>query len=162
MSQMRKVVSNTTSIIALSEIGRLNLLKDLFSKIYIPQAVFDEIKNEPAYTMVRDNRDWIEIVDINADQDIMKMYKSKLHAGEVESIVLAQSIGADLIILDDYAARKTAQYLGLCITGTMGVLIKAKQEGLIDRVKPLIEGLIGHGLFISDRVKQEILSIAGE
>ena len=58
---MRKVVVNTTPLIALAEIGELHLLKDLYSEIYIPHAVFEEIKSEPAYTEVRNASVWIWI-----------------------------------------------------------------------------------------------------
>lgn len=56
--------------------------------------------------------------------------------------MLAQQAGADLLIMDDNAAKKTAKYLGLTVTGTMGVLLRAKKEGLIREVRPLIDGLI--------------------
>ena len=63
------------------------------------------------------------------------MYKAKLHAGEVDVMILAQADPkADLVIIDDNAA-KTAKYLGLTVTGTLGVLIKAKQSGIISSVK---------------------------
>ena len=84
------------------------------------------------------------------------MYRAKLHSGEVETMILAQqkSFQADLVILDDLAARKTAQYLGLNVTGTMGVLIKAKQKGIVDEVRPLLDEIMKNGFFVSDKVLQ--------
>ena len=92
------------------------------------------------------------------------MYRAKLHAGEVETMILAQqkSFQADLVILDDLAARKTAQYLGLNVTGTMGVLIKAKQKGIIAEVKPLLDEMMKNGFFVSNKVLQMVLKAAGE
>lgn len=75
------------------------------------------------------------------DHSEKKMYKAKLHDGEVEVMILAQEQKADLVILDDNAAKKTAKYLGLPVTGTLGVLIKAKRMGIIESVKPLITEL---------------------
>ena len=162
MSKTRKVVSNTTPIIALSEIGELDLLKKLYGMIFISESVLNEIKTEPAFSDVRANNSWIVVEKIEVNEEVRKMYKPKLHSGEVESMILAQKLKADIIILDDYAARKTAQYLGLKVTGTLGVIIKAKQEGLISEAKPLMEKLIENGLFISDNVLREVLSMTGE
>ena len=89
-------------------------------------------------------------------------FSTRLHAGEIEVITLAQECGADLLILDDNMAKKTAKYLGLTVTGTMGVLLRAKREGHIEKVKPLVDRLIADGLFISPTVREYVLSQAGE
>ena len=60
------------------------------------------------------------------------MYKTQLHEGEVEVMILSKEIGADVVIIDDANAKKHAKYLGLPVTGTLGVLIKAKQEGYVE------------------------------
>ena len=91
------------------------------------------------------------------------MYRSRLHAGEVEVMILArQEPQSTLVILDDLAARKTAEYLGLTLTGTIGVLIKAKQKGIITTVMPVLDELESNGFFISERVKQMIAAKTGE
>ena len=77
-------------------------------------------------------------------------------------ILLAQETEADLLIMDDNAAKKTAKYLGFTVTGTMGVLLRAKREGLITEVKPLPERLIEDGLFVSPTVQNYVLKQAGE
>ena len=64
--------------------------------------------------------------------------------------------------MDDKYARKTAKYMNLAVTGTMGVLIKAKQKGLIDKVKPVMDRLIQNGLYVSSEVQLSVLKIAGE
>ena len=158
---MRKVVVNTTPLIALAEIGRLEILKDLYGKIIIPQAVFDEIKYEPAYTEVRQSLDWIDVVQIK-DETQKKMFQSRLHAGELEAIIYADEIKADLIILDDKLARKTANYLKLNVTGTLGVISKAKEIGIVKEVKPIIDSIIDNGLYISPSVVELVLRSAGE
>ena len=76
--------------------------------------------------------------------------------------LLAQETKADLLIMDDNAAKKTAKYLGFPVTGTMGILLRAKREGLITEVKPLMEGLIEDGLFVSPTVQIYVLEQAGE
>lgn len=96
------------------------------------------------------------------DHSEKKMYKAKLHDGEVEVMILAQEQKADLVILDDNAAKKTAKYLGLPVTGTLGVLIKAKRMGIIESVKPLITELRKNGSYVSGTVERMVLEQAGE
>ncbi|MBQ9031493.1 MAG: DUF3368 domain-containing protein [Parasporobacterium sp.] len=158
---MRKVVVNTTPIIALSDIGYLHLLKKLYGEIIIPQAVYDEILSEPALSDVKMNRDWIRVEKIQ-DTSQKKMYKARLHAGEVEVMILAQEKNADLVIIDDNTAKKTAKYLGLTVTGTLGVLLKCKSSGYIEEVKPVLEKLEDNGLYISSSVKEYVLELAAE
>jgi uncharacterized protein len=69
---------------------------------------------------------------------------------------------ADLILLDETLARCHAKHIGLSITGTLGILIKAKQSGHIQELKPLINELRVQGIWISNRLMAEVLEIAGE
>ena len=159
---MRKVVVNTTPIVALAEIGKLSLLHQLYGKIIIPEAVLDEIKSEPAYTLVRENSGWIDVVSFSISSEIRKLFRSKLHAGEIEVISYAMKEKAELVIIDDMAARKMAKYMDLTVTGTMGVIIKAKQSGYIDNARYLIDALISNGLYISDELYEMVLRLSGE
>ena len=77
-------------------------------------------------------------------------------------MILAREQKADLVIIDDDAAKKTAIFLGLNVTGTLGVLLKAKREGYLEKVEPVINELLRDGLFISDTVKSYVLREAGE
>ncbi len=90
------------------------------------------------------------------------MYKAKLHEGEVEVMILAQEKKADLLILDDNAAKKTAKYLGLTVTGTLGVLLKAKRQGIIDKISPLLSELKQNGFYIDSALENMVLEQAGE
>jgi len=112
--------------------------------------------------MLKKSLDWIHVTDVRNKEDYA-MYSAKLHKGEVEVMILAQETPkADLVIIDDNAAKKTAKYLGLCVTGTMGVLLKAKQNGIIEKVSPLLEAIINNGFFISEEIVNMVLSQAGE
>ena len=83
----------------------------------------------------------------------MRMFQAKLHAGEVEVMQLAQeNPTADLVVLDDNAAKKTAKFLGLTVTGTLGILLKAKARGIIEYVMPLLSQIQANGFYISDEV----------
>ena len=91
------------------------------------------------------------------------MYVAKLHDGEVEVKILAQEEPkADLVILDDNSAKKTAKFLELSVTGTLGVLVKAKQLNYIEKVKPLMDALIANGFFVTQNVYSMVLEQAGE
>lgn len=162
---MRKVVVNSTPLLVLGNIGRLDILQKLYGTVFIPAAVYKEVseKNDRASKALSEASEWIIVKHIDNSQDYA-MYRAKLHAGEVETMILAQqrSFQADLVILDDLAARKTAQYLGLNVTGTMGVLIKAKQKGIVSEVRPLLDEIMKNGFFVSDRVLQMVLKAAGE
>ena len=157
---MRKVVVNTTPIIALADIGQLDLLQKIYGEIVIPEAVDLEVLSEPARGLL-DSTKWIKVVKPKVISQ-KSTFSTRLHAGEIEVLTLAQECGADLLIIDDNAAKKTAKYLGFTVTGTMGVLLKAKHEGYIDRVKPLMERLIANGLYVSPEVQAYVLEAAEE
>lgn len=72
------------------------------------------------------------------DKSNRKIYQAKLHEGEVEVMMLAKEISADLLIIDDNAAKKFAKFLGFTVTGTLGILLKAKSEKIISEVKPIL------------------------
>ena len=158
---MRKVVVNTTPLIALSEIGKLSLMKELFGEIYILVAVLNEVKTEPAFSEIRAFSDWIHVVEVK-DLSQKKLFQTRLHAGEVEVMLYAIESQADLVILDDKLARRTAKYMGLTISGTVGMLVKAKEKGYLKEVKPVLDLLTQNGLFVSPEVRRLALREAGE
>lgn len=97
------------------------------------------------------------------DQSDKMMYKSRLHEGEVEVMILAQeSKKADLVVIDDNAAKKTAKYLGLPVTGTMGVLLKAKKRGVVKEIRPILESMKERGFYISGEIERLVLEQAEE
>ena len=133
---MPRVIVNSTPLIVLSNIGQLDLLKKLYNEIFIPQAVFEEVteKQDSACQKLKQHTDWIHVCSIKNTSE-KRMYQAKLHDGEVEVMILAQEEPkADLVILDDNAAKKTAKFLGLTVTGTLGVIIKSKKLGFIQNV----------------------------
>ncbi|MCM1135451.1 MAG: DUF3368 domain-containing protein [Clostridium sp.] len=147
---MRKVVVNTTPLIALSHVGHLELLKKLYGEIIIPEAVYRElsVKEESICKKTVDRAiDWV-LVDKIKNQMAKAMYKTQMHDGEVEVMILAKEIAADVVIIDDANAKKHAKYLGLPVTGTLGVLIKAKQNGYIDELKPILQQMVENGIYI--------------
>ncbi len=159
---MHKVVSNTTPIISLLKLNQLELLQKIYKQIYIPTAVYYEIEAGKAKGYYKDlsEIDWISIIEIQ-DKQALK-YFLDLDAGEAEAIVLATELNADLIILDEKLGRFHAKHADLKVTGTIGILVKAKSEGLIEKLKPLLNELIDKEVWFSEKLKSEILKKARE
>ena len=131
------VVSDTTPIIALMKIGRLDLLQKMFGMVLIPQAVFDELTGHPSYadeaSLIR-NTDFVQVHDIVDVLNVSKLMSSeKLDRGESESIQLAKEIGADFLLIDEYRGRRVANKFGVKITGTIGILLTAYDEKIMTK-----------------------------
>jgi hypothetical protein len=159
---MRKVVSNTTPIISLLKIGRLEILKKLYQELYIPFEVYLEIeagKNKEYYTDLT-KTDWIHIVKIQNEKSLL--FFLDLDKGEAEAIVLANEINADLIILDETLGRFHAKHIGLNVTGTIGLLLKAKESGIIDNIKQILNELSQKGIWLSEKLIRQTLLKAKE
>lgn len=161
---MRRVIVNSTPLIALCNANLLFVLHELYGTIIIPKAVYDEVtaKTDSACAQISNNFDWIktEFADDSADRS---MYRAKLHAGEVEVMILAQQEPeADLVIIDDNAAKKTAKYLGLNVTGTIGVLLRAKKEKIIDSFTDSISKIEDNGFYIDEKLREYAVKQAGE
>lgn len=161
---MPKVVCNSSPLIHLAKIGKLELLKDYFTEISIPEAVYREcvIDGKDREDAKRiENAAWIRVVDIK-NIDLKKALNTVLDEGESEAIVLALQESADLILLDDYEARELARTYGMKITGTIGLLIKAKYEGDISSIDEMLKKLRRTGFWLSDDLYTKILRDEGE
>ncbi|MBC8185174.1 DUF3368 domain-containing protein [candidate division KSB1 bacterium] len=160
-----KVVSNSSVLISLSSINRLELLKDKFGEIQIPQAVWTEVvvagEGEPGSIEVK-NADWIEIVNVS-DKNLVVALNEILDLGESEAIALALEIGTNVILIDEKDARLIATKYQLNPLGTVGILIWAKKNGKFNNLKEELDRLIIEGDFrISHQVYQYALEKVGE
>jgi len=159
------VVSDTTPLIGLASIGRLHLLQELFDEVYIPQAVFDETvtfgraKSKAKQEVSKAN--WIHIVKVK-DRLAVNVLLDEMDLGEVETIVLASEMNADWVLMDEKKGRRKLTQLNIPKIGTLGILLKAKQLGLISTIKSEIESLQKTEFSISPFVVEEILKMAGE
>lgn len=141
---MQKVVSNSSPIIHLAKIGKLSLLREYFNTIMVPESVFKECVAEVQ------------------DKKLVKLLQSSLDDGESEAIALSLESGADLILLDDSDAREKARIYGLTVTGTLGVLLRAKKDRMISSLKENIIKLRESGFWVSDFVEERLLEASGE
>lgn len=158
------VVANATPLIGLAKAGRFYLLKEIFGKIYIPEGVYEEVVVEGrgrAGASEVNEAAWVETVEVK-DKLAVELLQDELDKGESESIVLAKELKADWVLMDERAARRKLEALGIDKIGTLGILLKAKETGLLESVKPEMDKLRSKGFRISKRVYEEVLELAGE
>lgn len=159
------VVSDTTPLIGLASIGRLELLLQLFGEVYIPQAVYDETvtfgREEGIAKQAVASADWIHVVEVK-NRLAVGILLDEMDLGEVETIILAEEINADWVLMDEKKGRRKLKQLNLPKIGTIGILLKAKQLGLIPTLKSEIEKLQNSSFAVSQSVVSEVLKLAGE
>lgn len=158
------VVSDTSPITNLAAIGQLDLLRQLYHKVVIPEAVFrDELTviggQHPG--AIVSSLDWVEIQS-TSDQLLVTALRIELDDGEAEAIALAQQISADLLLIDERRGRIVAERFGLRVVGLIGILVQAKRQGLIQQLKPHLDLLIRSGFWISQELYNRVLQAAGE
>ena len=161
---MPKVIVNSTPIISLSIIEQLDLLSKLYDQVFIPRAVYEEVCMEGESRIGAKSlksADFFHIVSIK-NSEARQFLSTSLHKGEIEVMILAKELEADLIIIDDYQARKHAKFLGLKITGTLGILLKAKKKNLIENIKPFLDTLIKNDIYIGKKLYQKIIELSKE
>lgn len=152
---MTGVVADASPLIALQQIGQLQLLQALFTSLLVPPAVAKEIA--PGVP----SQPWM--VERSLTQPIAPVILgASLGAGESEAISLALEIRADRIVVDEKAARRLAEAVGLNVIGTLGILLAAKRKGLIPAVRPQIEALLAKNFWISPQLVERALSDVGE
>jgi len=159
------VVSNTSPLTNLAAIGQFNLLHDMFAQIYVPAGVMTELtaKNRlwPGATEVTASP-WIKIEQVS-HPTVVDALRLDLDRGEAEAIALALEKQADLVLLDEQAGRYAAQFLNLKVMGVVGLLIKAKQLGLLKSIKPQLDLLRQQaGFYINTSLYHHALTLAEE
>ena len=161
-----KVVTNSTPLIELSKIKQLNLLREVYGTILIPEEVYVEVvidgTGKPGAAEVKAAQ-WISRQTVT-DSDQVRVLQSQhsLHLGECATIILAQEINAEQVVLDDNAARQEAIARGLPVIGTVGILLIAKNRGVIRTVGPILDDLRAHGTRISQNLYYQAMTKAGE
>ena len=165
ISNLPIVISNASPIINLAIIGRLGLLKKFWGKIFVPEAVWEEvvIDGEDKDEVVEIKKaDWI-VVEKVKDQNLALLLMQNLDKGESEAIVLAIEKNADIILLDETDAREAADIYKIEKTGVLGILLLAKLKNEIPSLKQEIEKLKIKAHFrLKDSLIQSVLKDAGE
>jgi len=149
----------------LGRIGRLDLLQQLFGHVHIAGEVRQEVvvrgAGRPAADAVQ-KADWIEIQPA-ADAAILAALRARqaLGAGELATILLAQALCADLVIIDERAARRLGQALGVAVMGCVGILERSHRRGLVPDLRQTYESLLANGLRIDRTILDQSLSSLG-
>ena len=155
------VVSDTSPVLNLARVRRLDLLPSLYHQVFIPPAVSTELGSRNSQTSQFIHAalgSWL-LVASPENHELVAKLRNNLDAGEAEAIVLAVERQASLLLLDERLGRRAARTFGLRITGLIGVLVDTKQARLIDQVKPVLDELIAEAHFwIGTALYQEILA----
>jgi hypothetical protein len=149
-----KVLCDSSSLIALEQIGRLGLLQSLFEELLITPAVAKEVSGSVRLFS------WLLVTE--PPELASRVLQRTLGPGESETIALAVEMRPDFVILDDKAARRVATGLGLPVIGTVGILLKAREKGLIPALRPLLDRLREASFHISPSLLRAALLAAGE
>lgn len=161
------VVSNTSPLLNLAIIGRLSLLHQQFEEVWIPPAVRRELRPEediPGSHAVREATalGWLRVEKV-ADAALVKVLQRELDEGEAEAIALGLQVEADWLLLDEREGRRVAKSLKLKVTGTLGILLRAKYAGQLESVRETMEQLQQQsGFRIGPELFAELLEKAGE
>jgi len=160
--KLNKLVVNASPIISLANIGQADLLFQLTHQLIIPFGVYEEI----TFHKYSDKASiWIEHLERSFIQEVdVPQLIADWNLGKGESQVLALSLhnAKAAVILDDKAAKKCAEVFDIKVMGTISVIIKAKQLGLIPEVKPLLYNLKSNGFRVSDKIITTALNIVSE
>ena len=157
------VVSDAGPLIALARIGRLGILRRLFSSVVVPPAVASELDLEGSRPGAR------ALASVVADGwlaqaeslPVPARLSRTLAEGEAEAIALAAQAGA-LLLIDERRGRSAARRAGIRVIGTCAVLVAAKGRGLLPTVEPVLQELIGSGYRLSPALVHEVLVLAAE
>jgi uncharacterized protein len=160
---MPEVIANTSPIQYLFQLGLLDCLPQLYGLVFIPEGVAQELRNG----LVRgvplpdlQSLSWLRVCSVKS-RAVLPL-AAGLGAGEREVLALALELERPLVILDDALARRFAQRLRLPLTGTLGLLLKAKQNRTIDRIAPYLTRLEALGFRLDASTRADVLELAGE
>lgn len=155
------LIADSSALIALACCDCLSVLESMFGSVKVPIAVFEEVSglNKPyAQKLAVFLVDKVvslephDLLEISGDADL----------GELEAMALYKRLQADLLLLDDRRARKLALLNGIRVVGSLGVMLRAKEQMLIPEIAPLIAVMRANGIYISQELVKQILQIAGE
>jgi len=147
------IICDTSCLILLDKLNKLDLLKLCYSNIYITTEIAEEFGKTLS--------DWI-IIKKATNQALQQTLTQILGTGEASAIALTFDIPDNVVALDDLKARKIAKSLNLKITGSLGILVKAKQQGYIEKLSPILEQVQQTNFRIAENIIRKILATVGE
>jgi predicted nucleic acid-binding protein len=167
---MAVVVSDASPLICLAAIRQFNLLRILYGEVLVPAAVWQEITRIPSFSSVATHQaaaeartsGWLRVATAN-NRPLVTQLETVLDSGEAEAIALAVESKPSLLLIDERDGRQVARTLDVPLTGTLGVLLRAKVLGATPAIKPLLTELIEqHHFRLHPDLVQRILAEASE
>ncbi len=149
----KTIISDTSTLILFNNINEFELL----NKIYGELLTTPELANEFGLELP----DWIKIKTVS-DKKYQQFLETQVDKGEASAIALASEFDDVLLLLDDLKARKLAKQLNFRFTGVLGIIHRAKQLKIIEKVKPIIDKLLTTNFRVADQIIQEILRLNNE
>jgi len=156
------IVSDTTAITNLFQIGQIDILRQLYEQVIIPLSVKNELDVIPSQKVFLERTDWIKVEQVS-NQSLKNELLETLDVGEAKAIVLTIEKNADCLIIDEKMGREVAKSYNVSIIGMLGILIEAKKQNIVFSIKPLLGDLIEIPRFrISPSLYKRILIQVGE
>lgn len=147
------IISDTSTLILFQKIKQLEILHLVYGELITTPEIEDEFGDELP--------NWIQVKPVT-DRKYQDFIATQVDIGEASAIALAQEFKEVLLLIDDLKARKLATQLDLKITGALGILHKAKQLGIIKKIKPFIDKILETNFRISDKIIDELLDLNNE
>ena len=158
------IIADSGPLIALSKIDLLDIIHKLYGEIFIPDEVYKELvilgKGRAGSEQIKKAK-WIKKKSVK-DKGAISLLRAELGEGESGVLVLAEELKANFVIIDELPARRNLEAMNIPKTGTLGILLEAKEEKLIDKIKPLLDRLIEEKFRISKELYEAVLRVAGE
>jgi len=147
------IVSDTSCLILLLKIDEIGILKEMSNKVFVTSVIKNELKQDLPV--------WIQVLDPK-DKHYQSILEIDLDKGEASAIALMLELDDAILIIDDLKGRKLAEKLGFKFSGTLGLLLKAKQIGVIKSIKPVLDKIRLTNFRFSEKLLTDILNQAKE
>jgi len=158
-----EIICDTSPIQYLYQLKLLHILSALAQRVIVPPAVVDELAAGRALGVSLPNLDDLNWVVIRRPVSALALpLVTDLGPGETAVLMLALEAREAIVVLDDALARQVAETLGLCLTGTLGLLLDAKRVGLIPKVSPVLDQLQALRFRLAPHTRAAVLKLAGE
>ncbi len=152
------IIGDSSALVTLAIADKLDIVEKLFGNLYVPEAVYKELtKIEKPYSSKLKSFLKGRVKNVN-----LKIEKLGLGAGELEAIILYKELNADILLIDDARVKKFALLNDIKVIGSLGILIKAKENGYISEIKPLLEKIKKSGIYLTDYIINQVLEICNE
>ncbi len=159
------LVADSGPLIALARLGLLSLPARLFREALVTATVWDEVSRGPHAAELLALNAAVQAGHLRVVSDptgvVLQMTEPRIDAGERSAIALALSVGA-VVLVDEKRGRAVAEGLGLHVLGTLGLLVRARDVGIVDRVRPLAEALLQGGYHLARPLVEHTLAAIGE